>query len=216
MTSINIVHFSLVHHLTVHIPHPRCDSKHHFPLTAIASAEMRDAPQQDKPFLPSAEPSAGLQTLVICVGGSTAVDGENDGGDLLRMMDESSGRVSRTRMMEESSGRVPGKIVTKMGSRTEICLCAVDEDGGLFLANLLEEVQDRIGIERNPEHYLERMLDITSGRSDRPLRFMLHHSSGRRQPSDWEEEGGGVTTDMMRFTSGRQPRPSRFSEEDSP
>lgn len=204
MTSINIIHFSLVYHLTFHQPpplRPRCDSKHHFPLTAIVSSEMRDAPQQDKPFLPSAEPGAACQTLVICVGSSVASDGEEDGGGQLRMMDE-------------SSGRVPGKNDTKMGARTEICLYADGVDGGLFLADLSEEVQDRIGIERNPEHFLERMLDMTSGRADRTQRFMLHHSSGRSERSDWEEEGGDVTTDMMRFTSGRQPRPPRFSEED--
>ena len=196
---------------------PRCDSKHHFPLTAIVSAEMRDAPQEAVPF-----PGAACQTLVLCVGSSVASDGEEDGGGQLRMMDE-------------SSGRVPGKNDTKMGARTEICLYANVVDGGFFLADLSKEVQDRIGIQRDPGHYLERMLDMTSGRverdpehdiertrmldmtsgrADRTQRFMLHHSSGRGQRLDWEEEGGDVTTDMMRFTSGRQPRPPRFSEED--
>jgi hypothetical protein len=180
---------------------PRCDSKHHFPLTAIASAEMRDAPQEAVPFLGEA-----CQTLVLCVGSSVASDGEEDGGGQLRMMDE-------------------------------ICLYADVVDGGFFLADLSKEVQDRIGIQRDPGHYLERMLDMTSGRverdpehdiertrmldmtsgrADRTQRFMLHHSSGRGQRLDWEEEGGDVTTDMMRFTSGRQPRPPRFSEEDLP
>jgi hypothetical protein len=162
-----------------------------FPISSIISAETRPKRSDD------VESSPHEQHLAICLGGRAA--SEDDGH-----------HVPQIRMMDETSGRSPRNV--KAG--TEICLRTDDH---LLLSNILQEIEGRAGVARNPEHYLERMLHSTSGRVARTQRFMLHYSSGRIESSgssEGGEEGADVTTDMMRFTSGRVPRPPRFSADD--
>lgn len=129
-------------------------------------------------------------------------------GDTAASQDD-IGKVLHVRMMDETSGRVPPKIA----NGTEIVLRAHELE---FLSNLLEELNELRGVRRDPEHYVERMLHVTSGRVGHAHRFMLHHSSGRAERSSRNSEcseEGEVTMDMMRFTSGRASFPPRFSAE---
>jgi hypothetical protein len=167
---------------------------------------MLDALQgETSKVLTSAELGVARQTLVIRVSSSAEADVEDVG-------------ASQLRMMHESSGRVPGNSNAAVVP-AEICLFSGGADDDLFLADLSGEIQMRIGIKRNPEHYLERMLDFTSGRVSPPQRFMLHHSSGRAEHSarlEREEASNEVTMDMLRFTSGRKSSSPPLSEGDSP
>jgi hypothetical protein len=170
--------------------HLKGADKQSFPIRSIVSAESRPKRSDD------VESNPHEQHLVICLGGRA--DSEDDD------------HVPRMRMMDETNGRSPR--VVKAG--TEICLSTDDH---LLLSNILQDIVGHAGIARNPEHYLERMLHSTSGRVARTQRFMLNHSSGRveyLESSDGGEDGADVTTDMMRFTSGRVPRPPRFSADD--
>lgn len=106
------------------------------------------------------------------------------------------------KMMHHTSGRMSPLDHSPQGS-VEICMWVGDSAclGGFFTA-----ASELIG-ERafNSEHYVERMLEYTSGRVSKGTSFMLSHLSGRLGFGEEEE----ATTDMMRFTSGRLPRSSR-------
>ncbi len=102
---------------------------------------------------------------------------------------EGEDSVPRTRMSDETSGRVPIKM--------EIGIWMEDP---VWLGELTEGLEQFCKQRRDPELYLERMLDVTSGRVEKTVIMMLHNANGRAERIE-----GSPTTDMMRFTSGRRP-----------
>jgi hypothetical protein len=169
----------------------------------MTSARMRTwnyASEQGLVVEQASDPSQ--QVLVL----STGDDDDEDGLDLapqLKMLHETSGRASQP--------------------KSAVCIW-LDGPELQLLGDFLKGIQDmllRAESRRNPEHYIERMLDFTSGRASRSssasstMSFMLHISSGRRISEEFEEEGQ-TTTDMMRFTSGRREKPlARASREEN-
>ena len=103
--------------------------------------------------------------------------------------------MPRTKMSDETSGRVPRNM--------EIGIWLEDS---LSLNELLEGLEQFCKVKqvRDPELYMERMLHVSSGRVE-PLLMMLHHSGGRASASSKAQLEEVMTTDMMRFTSGRRP-----------
>jgi hypothetical protein len=148
------------------------------------------------------EQASGLsqQVLVISTGDD---DDDFDLAPQIRMLDETSGRVPQTKSV--------------------VCVW-LDGPELQLLEDFLKGIQDKLlhaESRRNPEHYVERMLEFTSGRASRSssassiTSFMLQFSSGRRILEEFEEEGQ-TTTDMMRFTSGRREKPlARASREEN-
>ena len=104
---------------------------------------------------------------------------------------EGEDSVPRTKMSDETSGRVPIKMEIGIWMEDSVWLGELTE--GLEQFCKQRRVQD-------PELYLERMLDVTSGRVEKAILMMLHNSNGRADSIE-----GSPTTDMMRFTSGRRP-----------
>ena len=167
----------------------------------MASVGMR--PRQiafEQGYVTEKSSDLSQQVLVLSTGDD---DDVFDLDPQLKMLHETSGRVSQ-----------PKSVVCIWLEGTELQL----------IEDFLKGIQDillRAESRRHPEHYVERMLEFTSGRASRStssssaMSFMLHSSSGRRLSEEFEEEGQ-ATTDMMRFTSGRREKPSaRVSREEN-
>jgi hypothetical protein len=104
---------------------------------------------------------------------------------------EGEDSVPRTKMSDETSGRVPIKMEIGIWMEDPVWLGELTE--GLEQFCKQRRVQDT-------ELYLERMLEVTSGRVEKTVFMMLHNANGRAERIE-----GSPTTDMMRFTSGRRP-----------
>jgi hypothetical protein len=89
---------------------------------------------------------------------------------------------------------MPSPINDQVCTEYEVLLFTEEPELLLSFSDGLKEL-----IESNSEHYIERMLDFTSGR----LQISKEESGSEG------EEAGSQTTDMMRYTSGRASRPSR-------
>jgi hypothetical protein len=149
------------------------------------------------------EQASDLSQQVLVLSTSDDDDNDFDLAPQLKMLHETSGRVSQP--------------------KSAVCIW-LDGPELQLLEDFLKGIQDMLlhaESRRNPEHYVERMLEFTSGRASRSssassiTSFMLHSSSGRRLSEEFEEEGQ-TTTDMMRFTSGRREKPfARVSREEN-
>jgi hypothetical protein len=146
------------------------------------------------PHLPSADAAQrASQQVVVFRSGDDVEEADAEVMGRFKMLHHTSGRTSPL----HSPPQVPAEICMWVGD--SVCL------SGLFTAatKLIEDKRAD-----NSEHYVERMLEFTSGRVSTETSFMLSSLSGRLGVCQ-EKEEEEVTTDMMRFTSGRLPRLSR-------
>jgi hypothetical protein len=162
-------------------------------MSTITSVQMRPPTAAWLPHLPPADAAQRASQQVVVFRSGDDVEEAVAQVIVRKMLHHTSGRTSPL----HSSPQVPAEISMWVGDSA--CL------SGLFTA-ATTLIEDERAV--NSEHYVERMLEFTSGRVSTETSFMLSSLSGRLGVGE-EEEEEEVTTDMMRFTSGRLPRLSR-------